>query len=224
MLSLTHAPRSRLPLSVQSWVVILTLIPPFLANAVKAQTANPQEITSRDVQPTFKLQTERNLVLVRVVVRDAQGATVDNLRQEDFRLFDHGKLQTILHFSVEKPARKAAETLPAKPAEKTTAEPEDEEDEASARVSTARRFVGLYFDDVNTPFENLARARDAADHFLARFVQAGDRVGLFTSSGQKQVNFTDNLPQLHQALFELRPRPSLERIHVAARFHPTRRT
>jgi VWFA-related protein len=144
---------------------ILTLIPAFVTSPLKAQTANPQEITSRDVEPTFKLQTERNLVLVRVVVRDAKGAAVDNLRQEDFRLFDHGKLQTILHFSMEKPALKATAPVPAKPAEKTTAEPEDV-DETSAPVITARRFVALYFDDVNTPFENLARTRDAADHFL----------------------------------------------------------
>ena len=47
--------------------------------------------------------------MVRVVVRDGKGATVDNLRKEDFQLFDHGKLQTILHFSMEKPALKAPE-------------------------------------------------------------------------------------------------------------------
>ena len=74
-------------------------------------------------------------------------------------------------------------------------------------ASTARRFVALYFDDVNTTFENLTRARDAADHFLTSSVQPGDRVALYTSSGQKQLDFTDNLAQMHQALFELRPRP-----------------
>ena len=89
--------------------VILTLSIP--ASTIKAQTANPQEISSSDVEPTFKLQSERNLVLVRVVVRDAKGAAVDNLRQEDFHLFDHGKPQTILHFSMEKPALKSAEPL-----------------------------------------------------------------------------------------------------------------
>ena len=137
----------------------------------KAQTTNPQEISSHDVEPTFKLQAERNLVMVRVVVRDAKGAAVDNLRKEDFHLFDHGKLQTILHFSLEKPALKAAEPRPPKPAEKTAAEPEDA-DETAMPASAARRFVALYFDDVNTPFENLARARDAADHFLTQFCPA----------------------------------------------------
>ncbi|MGO8788838.1 MAG: VWA domain-containing protein [Terriglobia bacterium] len=189
--------------------VILILIPAFVPSPVQAQTSNPQEITSRDVEPTFKLQTERNLVLVRVVVRDATGAPVDNLRQEDFRLFDHGKLQTILHFSMEKPALKASVPVPAKPAEKTTAEPEDV-DEASPAVATARRFVALYFDDVNTPFENLSRTRAAADHYLTKSMQTGDRIALFTSSGQKQVDFTDDLAKLRQALLDLRPRPIIE--------------
>ncbi|HMD86514.1 MAG TPA: VWA domain-containing protein [Terriglobia bacterium] len=151
------------------------------------------------------MQTERNLVMVRVVVRDAKGAAVDNLRQEDFQLFDHGKLQTILHFSLEKPALKAPGPSPQKPA----VEPEAT-DETAMPAAAARRFVGLYFDDVNSPYENLARARDAADHFLSSSVQAGDRVGLFTSSGQKQIDFTEDLVQIHQALLDIRARPIIE--------------
>jgi VWFA-related protein len=199
--------------------VILTLIPVFAPCTVKAQTANPQEtsskaqttnpqeISSRDVEPTFKLQAERNVVMVRVVVRDAKGATVENLRKEDFQLFDHGKLQTISHFSFEKPTLKAPEAVPQKSAEKTAAAEPEDADETAMPVSAARRFVALYFDDVNTVFQDLARARDAADHFLTSSIQPGDRVALYTSSGQKQLDFTDNLAQVRQALFDLRPRP-----------------
>jgi VWFA-related protein len=186
--------------------VILSLIPAFLLCTLKAQTANPQEISSRDVEPTFKLQSERNLVMVRVVVRNSKGAVVENLRKEDFQLFDHGKAQTLVSFSLEKPALKASAPPVAKPAEVTPPAPEDE-DESTVPASTARRFVALYFDDVNTPFENLARTRNAADHFLTSSVQPGDRVALFTSSGQKQVDFTDDKAQLHQALLALQPRP-----------------
>jgi VWFA-related protein len=171
--------------------------------STKAQTANPQEISSREVEPTFKLQSERNLVMVRVVVRDSKGATVNNLRKEDFQLFDHGKLQNILHFSLEKPAPKAPPAASPKPAEKA-AEPEPEEETAAA---TPRRFVALYFDDVNTTFGNLVPARDAADHFLATSLRPGDRVALFTSSGQKQLDFTADIAQIHKALFDLLPRP-----------------
>jgi VWFA-related protein len=215
-LTLATRPRPRWPSRL--WAVILISIPALAPCTSQAQTTNPQEISSKaqtanapeisshDIEPTFKLQAERNLVMVRVVVRDAKGATVDNLRKEDFQLFDHGKLQAISHFSLEKPALKATEPTPPKPAEKTAPEPEDI-DETAMPTSAARRFVALYFDDVNSPFENLARTRDAADHFLTSSIQPGDRAALYTSSGQKQIDFTDNLAQIHQALFDLRPRP-----------------
>lgn len=170
---------------------------------LKAQKESAEEISTRDVEPTFKLQVERNLVLVRVVVRDAKGAALDNLRKEDFQLFDRGKPQTISHFSVEKPAPKPAE----KPAEKKPPAELEAAEETEISPSAARRFLGLYVDDVHTTFENLVRARDAADHYLTASLQTGDRVGLFTASGQNQVDFTDDLAKLHQALFQLRPRP-----------------
>jgi VWFA-related protein len=181
------------------------MIPVLAPGTFQGQTANPQEISTRDVQPTFKLRAERNLVMVRVVVRDAKGAAVDNLRKEDFQVFDHGKPQNILQFSLERPGLNpvAATKTPEKP---VAAEPEATE-ETAVPASTARRFVALYFDDVNSTFENLARARDAAGRFLASHAQRGDRWALFTSSGQKQLDFTDDLVQIHQALFELRPRP-----------------
>jgi VWFA-related protein len=156
------------------------------------------------VEPTFKLQVERNLVLVRVVVRDAKGAPVETLRKEDFQLFDRGKPQTISHFSLEKPALKAA----AKPAEtQPEAAEKAAEEESPSPPSAPSHFLGLYFDDVHTSFEDLGRARDAADHYLASATQPGDRVGVFTASGQKQLDFTADLGKVHQALFDLRPRP-----------------
>ena len=171
LLSPTFASRAALPCPSRLLAVVLILIPAFAPctfNAQttnpqevssKTQTANPQEISSKDVEPTFKLQAERNLVMVRVVVRDFKGAVVENLRKEDFQLFDHGKLQTILHFSMEKPVLKAAAAPSPKPAEKTAAEPEDG-DETAIPASAARRFVAMYFDDVNTVFGRLgARAR-----------------------------------------------------------------
>jgi VWFA-related protein len=175
----------------------------------KAQQPPSQEISTREVEPTFTLKAETNLVLVRVVVRDAKGAAVDSLRQEDFQLFDRGKLQSILHFSLEKPAVKGTETLPQRPAERTGAEARNAIATATP-AAVPRRFVALYFDDVNTPFASLARARDAADRFIASSIQPGDRVALYTASGQKQLDFTGDVAQMHQALLDLRARPVTE--------------
>src|SRR5271157_5750573 len=67
------------------------------AAAPQTQTA---EVSQRDTPFTFS--TSVNLVPVPVVVRDAQGHAIGTLKKEDFQLFDRGKPQEILKFSVEK--------------------------------------------------------------------------------------------------------------------------
>jgi VWFA-related protein len=56
-------------------------------------------------------------------------------------------------------------------------------------------------------FEDIAHARDAADRYLASTLTPDSRVGVFTSSGQGNLDFTDDRSKLHDALFNLRPRP-----------------
>src|SRR5437879_13913226 len=60
-----------------------------------------EEVSSHETPTTFKVRV--NLVLVRVVVRDARGKIVPNLKKEDFQLYDNRKAQTISSFSVETP-------------------------------------------------------------------------------------------------------------------------
>src|SRR5206468_11975019 len=59
------------------------------------------EVVTRDSAATFKVRV--NLVLLRVVIRDQNGKVVDNLKKEDFLLFDNRKPQTISTFSLETP-------------------------------------------------------------------------------------------------------------------------
>jgi VWFA-related protein len=188
-----------------SLISLLIIAPPTLT----AQTINSPEISSSEVPPSFKLQSQRNLVLVRVVVRDGKGATVSDLQQADFQLSDRGKKQSILNFSVEKPALSAPEKPPAKSTARTGAIPPPAGEESTASFDTPRRFVGLYFDDINTKFEDLARARQAAQHYLQSSLQPGDRIGVFTSSGLKQLDFTADLAKVRQALLDLQPHPIL---------------
>ena len=172
-----------------------------LAQATQGPEAG--EITSQETQPTFRIQTERNLVTVRVTVRDAKGKVIGGLRQEDFRLSDRGKPQTITHFSAESPAAKApAEKAPSQPAR----DPEALTD-VSVAPDAAKRYLALFFDDIHISFANLARTRDAADRYLASTLQPGDRVGIFTSSGRDVLDFTDDRAKLHETLFHLRHWP-----------------
>ncbi|MGA3323327.1 MAG: VWA domain-containing protein [Terriglobia bacterium] len=163
----------------------------------------PQQGQSQEARPTFQLHVERNVVTVRVVVRDGNDRPVGNLRKEDFRLFDDGKPQEILGFTVEtgnpSPAPEAA---PAAPAEKAGESPR-----APAK-SLAQRFVILYFDDYHMEPEGITLTRNAAWRYVTTAVRPQDRVAIYTATGKDQIDFTEDREKLHDALFRLSPRPS----------------
>jgi VWFA-related protein len=175
------------------------------------QNPNPPEVQahegpSHDETPTFQLHVERNLVTVRAVVRDANDRPVGNLRQEDFRLFDDGKPQEILGFSVEtgnpQPTPEAAPSVPAPgAAEKTPVAP------PAPAKAVAQRFVILYFDDFHLETEGIGRTRDAAWGYVTTAVRPQDRVAILTATGKDQVDFTEDREKLHDALFHLAPKP-----------------
>jgi VWFA-related protein len=164
---------------------------------------NAAEISSRDAPATFS--TKVNLVMVPVVVRDAQGKAVGTLQKEDFQLFDKGKPQVISKFSVEK----AGETK--LPAEVATNEAEAglEKSPAAPAAPIAQRFVLYLFDDVHTSTPDLMQARNAADRHLAESLDATTRAAIFTTSGQGNVDFTDDRVKLHEALMKLMSRPTI---------------
>jgi VWFA-related protein len=165
------------------------------------QAQESPEVTTQEAGPTFKLQSQRNLVEVRVVVRDTKtGKTIGNLAKKDFQLFDNGKPQAISVFSVEKLKPAGG------PPEKGKA-PQDTEETATPAAVLPQRFLALYFDDIDFQFGDLAQARDAAGRYLKSAMQPGDRAGIYTTSGQGITDFTDSRDKLDEGLAHLRPRP-----------------
>ena len=162
------------------------------------------EIKSQESIPKFRIQVERNLVQVRVVVRDSKGKVVGGLTKDDFILTDEGKPQVITHFAVENPADRPAAPAPS---------PDQAEDvEAEDRPATLPdRYIAVFFDDVHIQFSDLVRTQEAAEKYFSTMLQPGDRVGIFTSSGQNQLDFTDDLGKIHETLRLLRPRPVVSR-------------
>ena len=160
------------------------------------------EIATRDEPTTFKVNSK--LVVVRTVVRDAQGRAVGSLHQEDFQLFDKGKPQVIAQFDVEQPGAVAAKAR--QEAEKNSDAPPGEASSTPRNAPAPERFVAYLFDDVHLEFGDLAHVREAAERHFAT-LKSTDRAAIFTTSGQTVLDFTDDRAKLHETLFRLRPNP-----------------
>jgi VWFA-related protein len=157
-------------------------------------------MASHDAPTSFKVSVR--LVLMRAVVRDTHGRAIGNLGKDDFQLYDNGKLQVIKHFAVEQPsAPPKPQESPSQPGQTATAT-------AVPPPQVPDRFVIYLFDDVHLQTKDLLPARAAAERHLAT-LRPTDRAAVFATSGQGNIDFTDDRAKLHEALMRIQPRPIL---------------
>jgi len=156
------------------------------------------EIISRESPATFKVRV--NLVLVRVVVRDASGKVITNLKKDDFQLEDNRKRQTISSFSVETPTSEISTV------KMGTAEATPEETPPVKAPQLPQRFVALFFDDLDLSMADAMLSKQAATKLLGS-MQASDRFAIFTTSGQVAEDFTGNRAKLNEANQRIVPHP-----------------
>jgi hypothetical protein len=135
------------------------------AQETDKKSADDKEVSMQDVGATFKLRV--NLVQVHVVVRDQHDKTVDNLKQEDFLLYDQGKLQAISSFGVETASGRRTQ---AKAAVKTPGD--DGTKDAEVNLSLPERFVAIVFDDTHLTPGDAGPSRLAALKFLNDFLRS----------------------------------------------------
>ncbi len=178
------------------WTYTVAAIAGFLISSPQAFAQTAAAVPPAQNQGQFQLKVKSNLVVVRVVVRDAKGMPVRGLRKQDFRVFDRGKEQMISHFEV-------GTSTPASPSFGCFC---TRASCSAFSACTVRKLLALFFDDLNTSDTDMMQARDAADHYLARNLQAGDRVAIFTSGGMLS-DFTADRKQIHDALFKLHTSP-----------------
>ncbi len=173
------------------------------ANGGSSASSSPsEEVSSRDTPPTFKVRV--NLVLVRVVVRDAQGNVVPNLKKEDFQLFDNRKPQVISSFTAETPESHAVT-----PTTEAAATPDSSVVVRPVPAQPAglpQRFVAMVFDDTSMRMEDATAVRDAASRLFGSLAPS-DRVALYSTSGQVNRDFTADREALQQTLLGVIPRP-----------------
>jgi VWFA-related protein len=168
-----------------------------------AQSSDKAAAQSNGSQAPFQLKAESNLVVVRVVVRDANGKPVAGLQKEDFKLLDRGKEQSISQFEVE---------TSSSPSPNPGTIPTPEKGAPSIRESPDK-FLALYFDTFNTSDQDMIYVREAAERYLAANVRARDRVAIFTPE-KMLSDFTNDPQQIHNAVNNLKTSGrSMLRVH-----------
>lgn len=194
-------PGSRYPATLTGLLALFA----FFGGSLEAQTqTNEKSPAGTQNQTAFQLRVASNLVVVRVVVRDAQGKPIEGLRKEDFHLFDRGKEQTITQFEVGTSATQSANPSSAVATGQSLAA-------VVPTAATPLRFLALYFDDLHMSDTDLIQVREAADHYLAANLRPEDRVGIFTSGGTLS-DFTSDSKMIREALTKLHASPKAGRM------------
>jgi VWFA-related protein len=173
-------------------------VPPNQTNA--ATNAGPQAPAGQP-DDLMAIKVRVNLVQMRVVVRDSYGRAVDNLKREDFQIYDQGKPQTISSFGVETDESRrekggAADSSPSGLGASGRGE----------KTSWPDRFVALVFDDVHLSLQGASNARNAAQRFMDGMAPT-DRMAIYSTSGQLTQDFTNDPEPLRRILLNIAPRP-----------------
>jgi VWFA-related protein len=176
-------------------------------------SAKEPEVSSHDTPATFKVRV--NLVLVRVVVRDLQGRVIPNLKREDFQLFDNRKEQVISSFTVETPESHTIVVSGTSSAATSAAPVASASAPDAKEKALPQRFVAVVFDDIDMHMEDASYVRAAASHLFGALAPS-DRVGMFTTSGEHSLDFTDDHEALSKGLLGIVPHP----LTGAQGFHP----
>ena len=158
----------------------------------KASPDTKTEVSTKDTVTTFKLRV--NLVQVRVVVRDEKGKPVENLKREDFQVYDQGKPQVISTFGIETPESRKEK---AEAAAKTQAGEVSEKE--SGLVAMPQRFVALVFDDIHLSNSDVTFVRVNAKALIDSMTPT-DRMGIYSTSGEVTQEFTSDKEALERKM------------------------
>jgi VWFA-related protein len=180
----------RLSSFLKTFPVMSCLVLPAVLTAAQ-QTKQVEETT-----PNFQVNVDR--VLVPVVVRDKQGRTVDDLKEEDFQVFDNGKQRSVSGFSVV--LRGSTEAIKNKASQ---AQPLSADTPAGQASAAASRFVVFVFDDMHLEAGDLARVQKAAAKMLEGVLGSSDIAAILSLSGKTNSGLTRDRAKLQESLMDL---------------------
>jgi len=153
--------------------------------ADKTPKKDPATPTKDDKFGTFTFKVPVDVVVVNAIVTDKQGNPVKDLKVDDFRVYEDGKLQPIHTFALEsyKATQDPAQT-PGKPTGATATEDPG---------STQSRMISIVVDDLATSApEFFMYSQQALNKLLGSGVEPSDLISFSTASGSVNQPFTSD--------------------------------
>jgi VWFA-related protein len=154
--------------------------------------------------PSDIISVETNLVELAVTVRDRKEIGIPGLQASDFQLYDNSKLQKITFFSEE-------DALPPSPGTSVSAGARTSALDSPPPTSASSvhpRFIALFFDNTHAGPAGFEYSRQAARKLINESLQPGDRIGIYTSAGDVEQDFTSDVKALLAALDKIHRHPS----------------
>jgi VWFA-related protein len=174
--------------------------------------------SNQKVNPGVVLRAETRLVQLNVIVEDRKGLPVEDLKKEDFALFDNGKPQNIVLFSSEPAVAPVPSTANSDAKSELKREPRPNVFANRSRGGEAipGSVTVILFDALNTSFADQAYARTQILAFL-RQLRPDDHVAIYLLTTQLVVvnEFTHDSKSLLQAVERFQASPSLLQTEAA---------
>jgi VWFA-related protein len=178
------------------------------AITLRAQDSTPQKPDAGG----FVLQVHVNAVLVPVVVRDAQGHAIGDLKESDFKVFDQGKIRKLSGFTIQQGAALdgAAQTAGAfPPAAAPDGASSSSSSGATPQAPGPQRVVVFLFDDRHLGITDLDQVKRAASQLLDQPLRDGTR-GMVLSFMGINSGLTHNRVPLQAAIMKLKVRQGFQ--------------
>jgi len=175
-----------------------------LAGLAAGFVAQAQEIriSAKPYTPApVALRAETNLIEIGVVVRGHGGHAILGLKREDFAVTDQGSPRELTYFAVETSGTIGETPQPASPSSAASLQ-----QPGPGSATAQHRFIALYFEDFGTDNVDLKRAQIAGRRFVNEGLDAGDRVAIFSTSGDF-ADYTGDKAKLVAAIDKLKAHP-----------------
>ena len=162
-------------------LAVMMVAVPFLAQ---------QDTTNQEVTPTIRANSR--IVALDVIVTDAAGKPVTDLKPEEMVVEEGGKAQKLASFELMRGGTGDLDTLP-----------ETIYSNRPEFLAPHGNYTILLIDALNTPFEHMAYGREQLIRYAAGQTKAGHRIAVYALDTRlhKLQTFTDD-PQLLAAAIE----------------------